>query len=43
MLCKHEYPVSVGSSCRDLAEELGLHAFVFTNSGSSVLGMYIGD
>jgi glutaminase len=31
------------NSCRDLAEELGLHAFEFTNRGSSMLDMYMGN
>lgn len=40
-----EYGNSVRAigACRDLAEELGLHAFEFTNSGSSLLGTYLGE
>jgi glutaminase len=29
------------AACRDLTEELGLHAFEFSNRGSSILSMYI--
>jgi glutaminase len=40
-LDKYGNSVRAIAACRDLAEELGLHAFEFTNSGSSMLSPYI--
>ena len=37
----HGNSVRAIGACRDLAEELGLHAFEFSNRGSSILSMYI--
>ena len=42
-LDKYGNSVRAIAACRDLAEELGLHAFEFTNSGSSMLSMYLQD
>lgn len=39
----HGNSVRAIGACRDLAEELGLHAFEFANSGSSILSMYLQD
>jgi glutaminase len=37
----HGNSIRAINACRDLAEELGLHAFEFANRGSSILSMYI--
>lgn len=37
----HGNSVRAIGACRNLAEELGLHAFEFSNRGSSILSMYI--
>jgi len=40
-LDEHGNSVRAIAACIDLAEELGLHMFEFTNVGSSMLGYYI--
>lgn len=40
-LDEHGNSVRAIAACIDLAEELGLHMFEFTNKGSSMLGYYI--
>jgi glutaminase len=37
----HGNSVRAIRACEELAEELGLHAFEFSNAGSSLLGVYL--